>query len=186
MNLRDRTLSIQTTDDFLRWNEGREGKREFAHGRVVEMIVGVSRTHWKLATRLGKLIGDALDDTAYAYGTADFGVRTLAGVRYPDFLVTGADGNGWDLATSDPILVAEILSPSSLAVDFGAKATEYTAIPSLQHYLVLSQDEPRVWLWTRTSNGFPDPVMTIGVQGSITLNAFDLTLSLADLYRGIA
>ncbi|MBC8129515.1 MAG: Uma2 family endonuclease, partial [Rhizobiaceae bacterium] len=164
MNVHHRSAFAGTADDFLRWNEGREGKREFVDGRVTEMMVGVSMAHWKLCTRLSRLIGDRLDDLVHAYGTADFGVRTLAGIRYPDFLVTGADGDGRDLATDRPILLAEVLSPSSMAVDFGPKAVEYIAIPSLRHYLVLSQDEPRVWLWDRGEGGFAEPAMIDGAD----------------------
>lgn len=180
------TTVLRTADDFLRWNEGREGKREFVDGRIVEMMAGVSKVHWKLATRLSRLFGDHLDDLDYDFGTADFGVRTTGGVRYPDFLVAHASGTGKDLAADAPILLAEILSPSSLALDFGAKAPEYTTIASLQHYLVLSQDEPRLWIWNRGTERFGSPEMIAGRDETVTLAAFDMVLALAELYRGIA
>jgi hypothetical protein len=41
-----------TADEFLRWNEGREGKREFVRGRVVEMMINVTRNHVDIATNL--------------------------------------------------------------------------------------------------------------------------------------
>ena len=185
MNVQDRAITLRTADDFLRWNEGREGKREFVDGRIVEMMVGVSKAHWKLETRLSRLFGDHLDDLAYDFGTADFGVRTAEGVRYPDFLVARASGTGKDLAADAPILLAEILSPSSLALDFGEKAMEYTAIPSLRHYLVISQDEPRLWIWNRGPEGFGSPEMIAGREAEVPLAAFGFTLALADLYRGI-
>ena len=62
--------AIRTADDFLRWNEGREGKREFVRGRIVEMMVNVSRNHAKLAARLTAILIGALDETAYDIGTA--------------------------------------------------------------------------------------------------------------------
>jgi len=175
-----------TADDFLRWNEGREGKREFVEGRIIEMMVGVSRNHAKLALRLGSILLNALEGRGYDLTSADFGVRTLAGVRYPDLLVEQSGGAGDDLSASDPVLLVEILSPSSLASDFGPKAAEYTAIPSLQHYLVLSQDEPRAWLWSRTKGSFGEPVMLVGAEAVLPLAGFDLTLALAEIYRGIA
>ena len=39
-----------TADEFLRWNEGREGKREFVRGNVVEMMINVTRNHARIAT----------------------------------------------------------------------------------------------------------------------------------------
>ena len=186
MNVQHAAIIPQTADDFLRWNEGREGKREFVDGRIVEMMVGVSDRHWRLASRLARLIGNVLDDTIYDVGNADLAVRTPRGIRYPDLLVKLVGGDGSALATDAPLLVAEILSPSSYADDFGPKATDYTAIPSLLHYLVLSQDEPRVWLWSRTEGAFGAPDMLAGSEAVLPLAGFDLSLALAEIYRGIA
>ena len=177
---------LLTADDFLRWNEGREGKREFVDGRVVEMMIGVSDSHWRLASRLARMIGNALDDNFYDVGNADLAVHTPNGIRYPDLLVKAVGGDGKALATAAPLLVAEILSPSSYANDFGPKALEYTAIPSLLHYLVVSQDEPRAWLWSRTDGLFGGPEMHVGADALLPLTGFDLTLALAEIYRGIA
>ncbi len=44
MNIQSRHPT--TSDEFLRWNGGREGKREFVQGRSIEMMVGVSESHW--------------------------------------------------------------------------------------------------------------------------------------------
>ncbi|MEF2546917.1 Uma2 family endonuclease [Aurantimonas sp. E1-2-R+4] len=179
--------AIKTADDFLRWNEGREGKREFVRGRIVEMMVNVSRNHAKLASAVIVALAAKLDLAAFDIGSADFAVKTPAGIRYPDVFVDRAGGSGSDLAARAPVLLAEILSPSSLAVDFGEKAEEYTAIPSLSHYLVLAQDEPRVWLWSRDEEGaFAKPEMIVGREETLPLTGLGVTLALADLYRGIA
>ncbi|EAU40317.1 hypothetical protein FP2506_03785 [Fulvimarina pelagi HTCC2506] len=178
---------VMTTEEFLRWNEGREGKRELVHGRVFEMMINVTRGHVKLAGKLTAILINALDESEFDIGTADFGVRTPAGVRYPDVFVDRSGGTASDLAAIEPLFVAEILSPSSLAIDFGEKAEEYTTIESLRHYLVLSQDEPRIWLWSRDEDGvFQRPQMIEGPDSEIPLTGFDLNIKLADLYRGIA
>lgn len=179
--------AIRTVDDFLRAYEGIDGKREFVRGRVVEMMVNVSRNHMRLTTALTLALGNRLDLSRYDVGAADFGVRTLDGVRFPDVIVDRSGGGGRDLAAHDPVLVAEVLSPSSLALDFGEKAQEYTAIASLQHYLVLSQDEPRLWVWRRGEDGaFGAPEMIAGAEESVVLEGLGLTLALAELYRGVA
>lgn len=178
---------ILTEDDFLRWNEGREGKREFVNGRIVAMMTGGSRRHAELFLQFAMILKRDLTDDALRVTAADFGVRTPAGIRYPDVLVHRGEGDGRELATRNPLVVAEILSPSSLALDFGEKAREYTALPSLLHYLVLSQDEPRVWLWTRGEDGaFGSPEMIVGREETVPLDGLGLTITLAELYRGIA
>lgn len=186
MNVQDHAIASQTADDFLRWNEGREGKREFVDGRVVAMMTEGSRRHAELFLSLAFLLKRAIDDESLRVTAADYGVRTPAGIRYPDVMVHRGEGSGGELATDAPILLAEILSPSSLALDFGEKALEYTAIPPLRHYLVLSQDEPRLWIWNRGTEGFGSPEMIVGREAEVQLAAFDIVLALADLYRGIA
>lgn len=178
---------IRTVDDFLRWNEGREGKYEFVRGRIVDMMVRVTRSHVHLASRLTFALATRLDPERFLIGSADFGIRTPVGVRYPDVFVDGAEGEARDLAARAPLLVAEILSPSTMAVDFGPKAEEYTGIASLLHYLVLSPDEPRVWLWKRGEEGaFLSPEMIAGAEESVHLDGLGLVIPLAELYRGIA
>lgn len=176
--------AIRTADDFLRWNEGREGRREFVRGRVVEMMTGGTRRHAELTLQLAFLLKTRLRETEFLVTVADFAVRTPFGVRYPDVMVTRREGNPSDLATDCPVLVAEILSPSSLAIDFSEKAGEYTAILSLAHYLVLSQDEPRVWLWRRGDGGdFGKPEMFVGGEETVPLPGLGVEMTLGDVYR---
>ena len=185
MNLQ--TKYPTTADEFLRWNEGREGKREFVHGRVVEMMINVTRNHWRLASRLTQQLVAGLGLKDYDIGSADFGVRTPDGVRFPDVLVERAGADGKELATSSPLLIAEILSPSTMADDFGPKAADYLSLASLRHYLVLAQDEVRVWLWTRGEDGaWTGPEMIDASQSALGLDRLGISLDLADLYSGIA
>ena len=174
-----------TDEDFLRWNEGREGKREFVRGRVLELTGGTLR-HAEIMLNLAMLLKQSVSDVSLRVTAAEFGVRTPAGIRYPDAVLHRHDGNGRALATSEPVMVAEILSPSSLSTDFGEKAMEYTALPSLLHYLVLSQDEPRAWLWSRKDGAFSAPEMLVGSDAIVTLTGLDPTLALSEIYRGIA
>jgi len=179
--------AIRTADDFLRWNEGREGKREFVRGRIVEMMTGGTRRYAELTLQLAFLLKSKLDHTGFLVTVADFAVRTPFGVRYPDVMVTRREGDPSDLATDCSVLVAEILSPSSLAIDFSEKVEEYTAIPSLAHYMVLAQDEARIWLWSRGDDGdFGKPEMIVGSEEAVPLPGLATELTLQELYGGIA
>lgn len=175
-----------TPDEFLRWNEGREGKWEFAEGKVADMMVRVSRAHAILCTRICALLARSLAFPPYTISTADFGVRTATSIRYPDVMVDADGTAAGDLSAMSPILIGEVLSPSTLAVDLNLKATEYQSIESLQHYLVLAQDEPRAWLWSRTDDGgWSAPEMIAEPTGVIRLTPPLPSLPLADLYQGL-
>lgn len=176
-----------TPDEFLRWNEGREGRREFVNGRVVEMMINVTRNHWRLCNRLAHQLRSQLNDDSYDTGGADFGVRTPQGIRFPDVMTVAIDDNGKALATNDPLLVAEVLSKSTMADDFGPKAQDYQSLRSLQHYLVVSQDEARVWLWSRSEQEiWAEPVIFETGQIEVAIDGNLVTLDLPSLYAGIA
>jgi Uma2 family endonuclease len=183
MNLQTRYPT--TPDEFLRWNEGREGKREFVRGRVVEMMINVTKNHARLAARLTGALLRHFTFPPYTVGSADFGIRTRDGVRYPDIFVDmdTPTSKGTDLAASHPLLLAEILSSSSY---FGEKVADYTGLSTLKHYLILSQDEPRAWLWSRdAADTWQGPVQTSGLDGTVSLGAFGFELKLGELYSGM-
>lgn len=180
------SATLRDRDAFLRWNEGREGKRELVRGKIVEMMTGGTRAHASLVLRLARALQDSLPADRYQVLVTDLGVKTPDGVRYPDVVVDPAGGSGKDLAATEPILIAEALSPSSRRTDLVEKAGDYTGIPSVQAYLVLAQDEPRVWLWSRTAEGWTGAVMIEGMNGVIALPALSLAIPLHALYPGFA
>lgn len=175
-----------TADEFLRWNEGREGKREFVRGRVVEMMINVTRAHARLAFRLSMQLGRQLDPARYDVGTAEFAVRTKDGIRFPDVYVDRAFDTLKDLAAREPLFLAEILSSSSYSQDFGEKVTDYTGLPTLRYYLILSQDEPRLWLWSRDKAGaWHGPQMIAGRGEILALADLGVSIDIGALYGGI-
>jgi len=186
MNLQQKMPT--TADEFLRWNEGREGKREFVRGRVVEMMINVTSNHVDIAANLLLALRQQLDRKTFSVGSADFGVRTPDGIRYPDVFVDRKtkDAKPTDLAAVEPLFVAEILSPSSYARDFVDKLSDYKGIESLIYYLILSHEEPRVWLATGGEDGWSGPVELVGNEAVVDLGRLNLELLLADLYDGVA
>ena len=169
-------------DAFLRWNEGREGKRELVKGRVVEYVINVTRAHVRIVTRLLIELASRLDPKGFEAYTVDIGLKTPDGVRYPDLVVDVAGGDGKDLAVTAPVLVCEVLSPSSIVRDTVEKQRDYTGIPSVRSYLVLSQDEPRAWLWSRTDAGWAGPDMIEGLDGIIDVPALSVAIPLSSIY----
>ncbi len=88
-----------------------------------------------------------------------------------------------DIVTN-PILVAEILSPSTQKDDRGKKRESYQAIPTLQHYLIVAADKASVELYTHEEGGWHYQVYE-GREASVTLPALGVTLALAELYDRI-
>ena len=165
---------------FLAWVQGREERYELVDGRVV-MMTGASRTHGIIVLNIAMLLRSRLDPTTVI---ADFGLdagpRTL---RYPDIMVDRAGG---DYTTSDPVLLIEVLSPSSEALDLNEKAAEYLRLSNLATYIVFAQHEPKAWLWLRTASGFSaHPQIIAGRDLSIEVPALSIELPFSQVYAGI-
>jgi Uma2 family endonuclease len=185
MNVHTAIKLPSTPDEFLHWNKDRDGKREFVEGRIIEMMNNVSLAHALLASRVLFQIMRQIDGARFVAVSADFAMKTNRGIRYPDIFLMNLPENLKMLSTEQPLLIAEILSPTTMASDFGAKALEYQAFDSLKHYLILAQDECRLWLWSRGDDGsWAEPVVL--ETGEVELSAFGISIDLAALYAGIA
>jgi Uma2 family endonuclease len=170
---------------FIAWMQANEGRYELAGGHVV-MMPGISRSHGLMVTNLVVALRARLDPHQWAV-IAEFGLdagpETL---RYPDIVVDRAGGGAKDYTATAPALLVEVLSPSTAATDLGDKAAEYLQIPSLFAYIVLSQDEPKAWVWARAIGEFaPGPVVIAGTEAIIRIAALQLEPPLAEIYADI-
>jgi Uma2 family endonuclease len=171
---------------FLAWLQEREERYELADGRVM-MMTGGSRGHGIITRRLAAALEKRLDANRWTVLTSDFGVDLGSDtVRYPDVVVDVAGGPLKDLTATSPVLIAEVLSPSSVSNDLGDKAAEYLKLPSLGAYLVLSQDEPKVWAWVSNASGFtPGPDVLKGHDEVLRIMALAIDVPLSEIYEGI-
>ena len=177
-------------DAFLLWSSQRrheEGKFELSRGRVRRTEPYATRAHARVCTNIFGELARSLDDELFDVGLSGFGARTPVGIRTPDVLVDPVNAYLSQFATATPVFIAEVLSPSTTGTDFTEKLDEYTAIASLQTYLICSQDEPRAWVWSRQSDGsWPKlPAELVGREGAISLGGFGVDLDMAAIFRGI-
>jgi Uma2 family endonuclease len=167
---------------FLDWVQGREERYELVRGRVV-MIVGASRAHGRIVTNLVVALVRQLNPALWSV-IAEFGIDAGADVlRYPDVVVDRAHGEAADFTATSPVLIAEVLSPSTSAIDLRDKVAEYLELPGLLAYLVFSQDEPKAWIWVRGEAGFsPAPIVLAGRDPVIEVPTLGVSLPLSLIY----
>lgn len=169
---------------FLDWVDREDGKYEYDRG-TVGMMVKVTQNHAALGARFLFLLMQQLDPERHQVFSEAFAVRTGRSVRFPDILVQSLGEDGKAIESSDPLVIVEVVSPSSFHLDTVVKRDEYLALPSLQAYIVASQDEPAADIWLRQPDGqFPEtPIELVGRDAAIEIPALSVTLPLADLYR---
>jgi Uma2 family endonuclease len=96
---------------------------------------------------------------------------------------------------SDPLVIVEVLSPSTMGFDRGEKLRRYQGMSSVQHVVILYQDEYRAEIWTRPPAAFTetdtdgyliwDRAVANGLDGTISLPALDGHLAMRDIYEGV-
>jgi Uma2 family endonuclease len=109
--------------------------------------------------------------------------KVLAGgsVRYPDITVTCTPFGGKDDIVPDPILVIEVISPTTEREDRGRKKFDYFATYSIRQYALVEQDARRVDLYTRAGTEWTNEV----VEGSavLKLSSIGVEMSLDAIYE---
>ena len=173
--------------NFLDWVERQGGKRyELVKGRVVE-VPGGSFLHGRLANRLGRLLDERLDGTVWATVSGDFAIDTEPhSYRFPEVSVMRVPADGKIRSTADPVVLMEVASPSTERTDFTDKKDEYLAMPSLVTYVIVSQDERRLWVWAKVAGASPEePVELAADRDVLAIPAIGFQCTVGENYDRI-
>ena len=118
------------------------------------------------------------------------GVRRLTHFMYPDLSVVCGpseldprDPTGHTVL--NPRLVGEVLSPSTESYDRGRKFERYMQIDSLQEYVLVSQDRPRIETLFRQPDGTWSLAFAAGLDASVRLRSLLIDVPLAEVYAGV-
>jgi Uma2 family endonuclease len=171
---------------FLDWVQGREERYELAGGRVI-MMTGATMRHGLIVGNLFELLRARLDRKQWVVLT-EFGIDVRPGtIRYADIVVDAYGAKGDALTAKAPVLVIEVLSPSTMKIDLGDKAADYLQLSSLASYLIFAQDEIKAWAYNRSGEKQfpPGPQVLAGADASISIPALSVDLPLSGIYGGV-
>jgi len=145
-----------TYADYLAAEQNSESRHEFLDGVIVAMAGG-SDEHNAIATRLTTLIGVRTTAGCHAYNSDQrFWIAATARGRYSDgSIICGKPAHPAhdSQATTNPLVVVEVLSPSSEGDDDGDKRRDFQSLASLQAYMLVAQDSRCVTVYRRTERG---------------------------------
>jgi Uma2 family endonuclease len=176
---------LLSKEAFLAWVEQREERYEYAGGRA-NMMVHVTLNHAEVTTNLVHILKSRLPVREFNIVSEAFAVTVGDSIRFPDVLVQPRNADGKTREANAPILIIEVLSPSTLHTDFGEKRQEYLGLPTLDTYLIVSPDEPQAWIWQRADGEFPsEPEIVEGLDKLIALPALGVQIPFNEIYRGI-
>jgi Uma2 family endonuclease len=168
-----------TVDEYLAWAEGQPGRYELYAGTVYAMAPERARhgevkfavqTALALAIRRAgircHMLPDGMTVRVDEHTAHEPDALVYCGEKIPDSAIE----------VPDPVIVVEVLSPSTRYIDASAKLAGYFSLPSVQHYLIVDPEKPLVvhhrrvegnTLTTRILHGGAIPLDPPGIEVEI-------------------
>ncbi len=155
-----------TVDEFLVWGEARPGRHELVDGRVYTMAPERVRHARAKAAAHGALAGAVNRRSLPCEAMPDgMTVRIDQATAYePDALVyCGPRLRGDAMEVPDPIIIVEVLSPSTGNYDKAGKLVGYFTLPSIRHYLIVDPDRRVVIHHRRDGDAIATRIIASGI-----------------------
>lgn len=162
-----------TAEEFLAWEQLQEEKYEFDGQRPVAMNGGTWE-HMRIELNIAGELQARLHGSSCWNASSTMKVAIGPAFRYPDGAVSCSPLPRGSMMVPAPVVLFEVVSPSSRTVDHVTKLAEYRSLPSVQRYVLVEQREVLLTIhargpagWTRHTLGGGDtldmPEIGIGV-----------------------
>jgi Uma2 family endonuclease len=178
--------ATMTVAEFLVWDAPDDRRWQLVDGEPVAMAPA-NRTNGALQAEFARVIANHFTATGRNCSVVTAGgivprVRAGENFRIPDLTVTCAGYEAEEYDVSDPVLLAEIVSPSNKSQTWQNVWT-FTTLPSVREILLLSTVSIRADLLRRGDDGSWPAAVAVIESGDLTLESIGLTVPLAEIYR---
>lgn len=181
-----------TLDEYRAMEETAEERHEYCNGEIIT-ISGGSEVHSAIACNLLIYLGFLLRDTDFRLYNSDLRVWIPEYQRgtYTDLMVVNGEPEFNADRTDEilnPLLIVEVLSPSTEAYDRVEKFRKYRSLPSFCEYLLVSQTEPYIEQYYNCDRPSGDRwqwQVYDGIDRAIVLHSLNIELPMSEVYRRI-
>ena len=183
------TTARLSLEDYRDREAAAQVRHEFRNGEMIA-IPGGSINHSRITGAIYALLLGLLEDLDFEpfNGELRLWIPELQMGTYPDVMVVAGEpvlnGDRTD-EVLNPMLIAEVLSPSTSSYDRGDKFAAYRTIPSFQEYLLIEQGRPAVEHHWKTEDGRWHLEELRGLDAIAPLEHLPVQLPLASLYRRV-
>ncbi len=176
-----------TVDEYLAYEQETGIKHEYIDGEIYAMTGGTGR-HGLIASNMGGALYQRLRDNPCRAYSSDVKIH-ISNTKfvYPGVSVVCGEAQFADDEQSrltNPVMIVEVLSPSTADYDRGQKFDFYKSVTSVQHYLLLEQNTLLARLYTRRDKGWFLQEFTDS-DDELPLNALEITVPLRDVYLDV-
>jgi Uma2 family endonuclease len=181
-------LTYYTPDEYLALERHAEFKSEYLDGRIVAMT-GATAVHNRITGAVYAGLRSRLRGRACDTFISDMRVQIGGGRRYtyPDVVAVCGESlfmDGTLDTLTNPVLIVEVLSPSTEAYDRGEKFLHYRAIESLQEYVLVAQDRVLVERFVRSGEFWTLSTVT-DLDASLELASVECAIPLREVYENV-
>lgn len=177
-------LPTTSVTDYLNGEEQSEIRHEYIDGQVFAMG-GASDRHGLLSMSLSLLLGPKAREKKCQLFIADMKVRLDIGGKdifyYPDLVLSCDATDRESHYRHRPCLIIEVLSETTERIDRREKMLAYQTLPSLQEYVLVSQDYMQIEIYRRCADWLPE----VHTESAFTIECLDLTATVAEVYQDI-
>lgn len=136
-------LPRMTPEAYLAYEHDQSIRHELVDGYLYAMT-GASDRHEEIALNLAAALRVHLRGSPCRVYKGDLKIRVADDFYYPDVFVRCSPERGDPYFKTDPVLIAEVLSPGTQRYDRGDKRLAYFSLPTLREYVLIAQDRMRV------------------------------------------
>ncbi len=177
-----------TPEEYLERERQADYKSEYWNGEIVAMAGG-SEQHSLICVNISGELRARLKDKPCRTYSSDLRVRaTRTRYFYPDVSIVCGEPEFADEVVDmllNPVVLLEVLSPSTEDKDRGLKFAFYRQISSLTHYLMVSQDEPHVEHYARQDDNHWLLADLRGLDAVLRLPSIGCELPLSEVYARV-
>jgi Uma2 family endonuclease len=178
-------VPIMTRDQFFDWAEAQGGRYEFDGFQPVAMTGG-NLNHNQIAINILVALRRRLGGTGCRPHGMDAGVATAGDtVRYPDGVVTCSLANGLSRLVPNPIVIFEVISPTSGHTDRIVKLREYAGVDSIRRYVIVESSSVGLTVHERQAAGQKWTVTPVMAGDLLSLPEIGLEIPASELYEGV-
>ena len=172
-----------TIEQFLAWEDRQELRYEFDGFRPLAMTGGTAAHAAILRNILFSLTGRLRGQLCQPYGS-ELKIEVAGRIRYPDAFVVCTPVPPRSKVVTEPVVVFEVLSNSSVNEDLVVKNAEYRATSSIQRYVILQQTDAGAIVFARKGEDWiSEPIS--GTDAVIYMPEIGIDIPLAELYIGV-
>lgn len=180
---------VMSEAEYLAFERASELKHEFLDSEVLAMT-GASERHNLIAGSTFAALYTQLRGRPCKVYSADMRVKVTATHLYasPDIAVVCGDAQFGDEQLDtllNPTCLIEVLSRSTERYDRGKKFQHYRELGSLQEYILIAQDNPRIERYLRQDDGGWKLTDAKGLEAQLELTSIGCTLALAEVYEQV-